>query len=171
MKRGASLEIPSIRSYGYDAAHLTKGWDMAKLDTDAVLKSVNSRRDTYVSGLEEDFRQLQEALAPLREAETAVATAIHEAVGQWPTGYSGNAALTSRAAPRRSRTNMSDDDKRQAIIALVAQAGSEGTTNTAIAESLGVSSATVASTVAELIETGAVVTNGKERRARRLLAA
>ena len=148
------------------------------VDTEAILKSVNSRRDEYVTGLEKDWSELQNALKPLREAEDAIARAIHEAVGQFPSDYNGAAArVAARSTPARStastgtrtRSTMSEEEREGAAMEFIA-ANPEGVNAKQVAEQVGVSTATMTKTINSLLESGRIRSEG-ERRARKLLPA
>jgi CRP-like cAMP-binding protein len=138
----------------------------AKLDADAIL-------DEAAKQLEARYAEIQDEIKPLREEEKTVAEALHRLVGSYPSGYAGHVRpmATPAAAARRTRTTLSEDERTAAILEFVNAAGAEGTTNADIGNHLGISAATVAKTVDAMIESGAITTNGKTRRARRLLAA
>lgn len=117
--------------------------------------------------LEARFSEIQGEIAPLREEEREVAEAINRLVGSYPQGYNGRSSTPSgsRRAPRSPGTPA--EDREAAIIAFIAQ-HPEGTTAKALADELGISSNTLNQTLAPMLETGSVRSEG-ERRGRKLL--
>ena len=143
---------------------------MPSVDTAAILKSVNSRRDDYVSGLEKDWAQLQDALKPLREAEEAIARAIHEAVGQWPSDYNGAPTrVAARSAVARStsstaaRSTESSEVRQAKILEALSQNASEGLNGATLASTVGASPATVRKDLEALEADNKVKRTGERR--------
>jgi hypothetical protein len=143
---------------------------MPSVDTSAILKSVNSRRDEYVSGLEKDWSELQEALKPLREAEDAIARAIHEAVGQWPADYNGAPArVAARSAVSRgtsstaARSTESAEARQAKILEALSQNAADGVNGATLASTVGASPATVRKDLEQLEADNKVKRTGERR--------
>ena len=134
-------------------------------------KSLDAILEGAAKELEERFEEVQAKLAPLRDEEREIAEALHRLTGSYPTGFRPG-LKTSATVTRgsRSRSNLSADEREQRILQLVNSAGNEGVTGKQVAEEIGVSPATAAKSVNDLIDAGKIKSQG-ERRSRRLMPA
>lgn len=88
-------------------------------------------------------------------------TALDAINGKVPT------AAPARVTARRSTSGMSTEERQAAAAAFVNASGAEGVTGKAVADHLGVSPATIAKDLTELVDSGKIKHNGKKQRGSR----
>ena len=140
-----------------------------KLDTDSILNDATEKLEKRFSEIQGELEAIEATKAPLKAEQKTLAEAINRLVGSYPSGYNG-AAPTPRATRSAGGARLSDEEKAAKITEVVNAAGADGITNKDVAEKVGLSPATAAKTIDALLGTGTIVTNGKQKAARRLLA-